>query len=59
MPTNEMGWTIIIVILLVLVLVYRSKRKISQKEAPPETYVCNICGHDECVCHKDHIDTQA
>ena len=54
-----MYWIIILIIIILLVILFAAKNK-AQKRAPhPETYVCDICGENECICHKEHVDTKA
>jgi hypothetical protein len=50
MPSN-MAWTILIILLLLVILVYGFRKKLKKPEV--ETYVCDSCGSKECVCHKD------
>ncbi|MFH1488243.1 MAG: hypothetical protein ABII06_05020 [Pseudomonadota bacterium] len=54
-----MFWTIIILLIILALVAYAALRKPARNEPPPESFVCDICGQDECICHKEHVDTQA
>ncbi len=50
---------IIFVVLLALVLAFVVHKTAKKDEIPPETYVCDICGEDVCICHKENVDIEA
>jgi len=47
-------WLLIVLIIVGAALgvyfVFLQTRKIEQ---PPDTYVCDVCGEHECICHKE------
>ena len=52
-------WTIILIVLFVAALVFVLQKKVKNVEPPQETYVCDVCGEDVCICRKENIDFQA
>ena len=49
-------WEVVIVIFLAGMLVHFLIRKTNRKELPNETYICDVCGDKDCVCHKENSD---
>jgi hypothetical protein len=46
-------WIVIVLIVLGVIggiLVFRTRRG---RTPPRDTYVCDVCGQKECVCHKE------
>jgi hypothetical protein len=46
-----MEYLVLIVLCAVVVgyLIFRQKNR----KAPQDTYVCDVCGEKECLCHKE------
>jgi hypothetical protein len=45
-------WIAILLVVLgvIGILVFRTRQR---KTPPQDTYVCDVCGEKECVCHKE------
>jgi len=43
---------LILVVVCAVVVAYLIFRQKSRKE-PQDTYVCDVCGEKECICHKE------
>ena len=48
MPAMEYLIIVLVCAVAVGVLIARLKKK----KAPQDTYVCDVCGETECLCHK-------
>lgn len=46
-------WLLIIFILCAAVAVFFTLGRKKKAELPRETYVCDICGEKDCLCHKE------
>ena len=44
---------------ILIVILFAAKKNAQKGASHPETYVCDICSENECVCHKEHVDTKA
>lgn len=53
-----MLWIIIILVLFAVALAYAFSRKTKKEEGPHVTYVCDVCGERDCVCHKVDNETR-
>jgi hypothetical protein len=50
-------WLLIVLIIIGAALgayfVFLQTRKIEEPPDTPDTYVCDVCGEHECICHKE------
>ena len=46
-------WFVILLILCAAVIAYLLMRRKEGAEAVHDTYVCDVCGERECICHKE------
>ncbi len=49
-------WPVILVVVLATIVVYVLKRKARKEELPQVTYVCDVCGERDCICHKEDAE---
>ena len=45
-------WQLIVFAILIIALAIWVFRIAKTKKTPHDTYVCDICGEKDCVCHK-------
>ena len=50
-------WFVILLILCAAVFAYLMMRRKGRQELPHDTYVCDVCGERECICHKEEETT--
>lgn len=55
-----MGYVILAVLCVLCAggLAYFLFRKGQMEDTPAETYVCDVCGLRECICHKEGADPE-
>jgi aspartate carbamoyltransferase regulatory subunit len=46
-------WFVILLILCAGAIAYYTIRRKRRRELPHDTYVCDVCGQRECICHKE------
>jgi hypothetical protein len=46
-------WFVILLILCAAVIAYLLVRHKGGREIAHDTYVCDVCGQRECICHKE------
>jgi hypothetical protein len=49
-------WPIIVVVMFAVILVYVLTRKARKEELPHVTYVCDVCGERDCLCHREDAE---
>ncbi len=56
-PSLDIGenmWLLILVVLCVVAVAYLLLSRRNKDKAPRDTYVCDVCGESECICHKEN-----
>jgi hypothetical protein len=51
-------WLLIIVIILVVIAAWVHMKRKGKEELPHVSYVCDICGEKDCICHKEEGGTR-
>ncbi len=53
-----MIWTLFLLLIFALAVVYFFRKKMEKPPPPPlvESYVCDICGQEDCLCRKEGVD---
>jgi hypothetical protein len=46
-------WLLIVLILCAAAAAYLLLTQRKKDKAPRDTYVCDVCGEVECICHKE------
>ncbi|MEJ2725927.1 MAG: hypothetical protein P8175_15050 [Deltaproteobacteria bacterium] len=46
-------WFVVLMILCAAVIAYLMLRPKGNQALPHDTYVCDVCGQKECICHKE------
>jgi hypothetical protein len=47
-------WLLIIVVICVAATAYLFLSRMNKDKAARDTYVCDVCGEIECICHKEN-----
>ena len=51
-----MWFFIILVVAVLVVLWYRRGQGSEEDNEPVDTFVCDQCGEQECICHKEETE---